>query len=1323
VQTQDTLWQAHQLMQQHRIRRLVVIDEGGWLAGLITQTSILHALDPLEMSATIQALQQVVTEQTVALCQTNAQLQGEVKERQEAEAALREACAALEAEVDRQIAEGEKLKRLLDAREKPNYQYQVGGSLSPTAPSYVSRQADEALYQALLRGEFCYVFTARQMGKSSLRVRTMQHLREVGVCCGVIDITAIGTQQVTPEQWYASVVGALASRFRLGVNVRSWWRERTHLSLAHRLSDFLETVLLEEIEQNIVICIDEIDSVLGLNFPSDDFFALIRACYNKRPENSAYYRLTFALFGVATPSDLIADKIRTPFNIGQAIELKGFEFAEAMPLLPGLTGVGSYPEAVLKEILFWSGGQPFLTQKLCQLAIRAFGKGSEGTRNEAAWVENIVRSRIIENWEAQDEPEHLRTIRDRLLRNEQRAARLLGLYQQILLSQSQNSPTGVAADDSPEQMELLLSGLVVKSNGILVVCNPIYAAVFNPDWVAKQLAKLRPYAAALTAWLKSDCRDESRLLHGQALKEALEWADSRSLSNLDYQFLAASQELDKQKVQQELEARRIREIERRLTQEKKTARLQRLFLAVVSAALAISTGLGITAIVQFRQARISEREAKISEIEALTSASEGFLDSNRRFDALLKAIKAKQKLRHLGAGDSETATQVESVLRQAVYGIYEYNRLSGHQAAVLRVDWSHDGEILATGSVDGMIKLWKNDGTLLTSFQGHDAIIRDVAFSPDDSVFVSASGDKTIKLWSREGKLLRTVKGHQAEVWGVAFSPDGSLIASASWDKTIKLWRRDGTLLQTIEGQQGLVNDVAFSPDGSLLASAHGNNRIVLWQRDGENGSYRFLKTLDGHEAGIWRVAFSPDGETLASASVDNTVKLWHRDGSLFRTLDGHTATIFNVKFSPDGETIASSSADKTVKLWTREGKERITLKGHQAAVWGIAFSPDGETIASAGAENAVKLWKTESEFLKSPQAHDAAVYGVAFSPDNKIIASADFGNAIELWQRNGTLLHTFQHDALVFDIDFSPVRVASSPELDELLLVSASSDNTLKLWSREGSLLHTLRGHRSGVTGVDISPDGQTILSSSADSTLKLWNRNGTLRQTFTGHKAQAWDVDFSPGGETIASASSDKTIKLWNRNGTLLKTLTGHNAPVWRVRFSPDGQTLVSGSSDTTVKLWRRDGTLLKTLKEHGAAVWGVDFSPNGSLFATGSIDETVKLWSGDGTLLTTLSGHSFGVRDVDFSPDGKTLASASDDNTVILWDVDRILNLDPLPYACNWVRDYLRTNAQVREKKRTLCDGVGTASPAHEKSPTQSRGGAKFERTTQVLGLRQD
>ncbi len=168
--------------------------------------------------------------------------------------------------------------------------------------------------------------------------------------------------------------------------------------------------------------------------------------------------------------------------------------------------------------------------------------------SEAEVIKQLVRSRIIENWESQDEPEHLRTIRDRILSDERRTSRLLGLYQQIL---QQGEMT---ADDSREQMELRLSGLVVKRVGNLKAYNRIYKLVFNLNWIAKELANLRPYSEAFTAWLASGCEDESRLLRGQAQQDALVWAANKSLSPQDYQFLAASQQLDKREAQKALEA-------------------------------------------------------------------------------------------------------------------------------------------------------------------------------------------------------------------------------------------------------------------------------------------------------------------------------------------------------------------------------------------------------------------------------------------------------------------------------------------------------------------------------------------------------------------------------------------------------------------------------------------------------------------------------------------------------------------------------------------------------------------------------------------------
>ena len=166
-------------------------------------------------------------------------------------------------------------------------------------------------------------------------------------------------------------------------------------------------------------------SLLGLSFSVNDFFALIRSCYNQRSINPEYRRLTFAFFGVATPNDLITDYQRTSFNIGRAIQLEGFKKYEAQSLLQGLIEKVDNPQTVLKEVLAWTNGQPFLTQKLCQLIDNT--STPIPANREKEWIANLVQTKIIENWESQDKPEHLRTIRDRLFKSQQ-SVQLLELY-------------------------------------------------------------------------------------------------------------------------------------------------------------------------------------------------------------------------------------------------------------------------------------------------------------------------------------------------------------------------------------------------------------------------------------------------------------------------------------------------------------------------------------------------------------------------------------------------------------------------------------------------------------------------------------------------------------------------------------------------------------------------------------------------------------------------------------------------------------------------------------------------------------------------------
>ncbi|MEH2423127.1 MAG: AAA-like domain-containing protein [Nostoc sp.] len=417
-------------------------------------------------------------------------------------------------------------------------QYIFSGSLPENASTYVTREADAQLYEGLKAGKFCYVLNSRQSGKSSLRVRTMQRLREDSVKCAAVDLSAGGIQNVPPEQWYADLIDTLIDSFGLDLDFGDWWSENQLNTLVTRFRKFLEEVLLVEVQENIVIFIDEIDSVLSLNFPTDDFFALIRACYNKRVDNPEYNRLTFCLLGVASPSNLIGDKQRTPFNIGQAISLKGFQLHEVKPLESGLSSKFSSPQAIMQKILQWTGGQPFLTQKLCQFLVEEYEQENPPS------VEQIVKSRIIESWESQDEPEHLRTIQARILRDEQRAGYLLELYQQVRLSEERSQ---VIADDTLEQSELQLSGLVVRQQGKLRIYNQIYYEIFDSSWIESQLKNLRPYSESFRFWVASGSTEDSWLMRGKALQEAEEWAKDKNLSYQDKQYLAASKEKEIQK--------------------------------------------------------------------------------------------------------------------------------------------------------------------------------------------------------------------------------------------------------------------------------------------------------------------------------------------------------------------------------------------------------------------------------------------------------------------------------------------------------------------------------------------------------------------------------------------------------------------------------------------------------------------------------------------------------------------------------------------------------------------------------------------------------
>ncbi len=826
-------------------------------------------------------------------------------------------------------------------------------------------------------------------------------------------------------------------------------------------------------------------------------------------------------------------------------------------------------------------------------------------------------------------------------------------------------------------------------------------------------------------WLQRD-KNEDLLLRGSEFVLAQNWFLSTRQENkqptatdLQQEYIATSQkiieaEAEAEKEQQaqilRLQKERTQEAETRLVEEKKYARRQKFFAGIATVGFMITTALGLAALHEYRK-------SKISQVNAMSLSSEALFASEKKLNALIEAIKAKRQLQKLAliAGKDPQA-KVSKALQQVTFTIKEQNRLSGHYGAVLGVAFSPDQQLIASGSTDNTIILWKNDGTLLKTLTGHEGSVNAVAFSPDSQLIASASVDNTIKLWKRDGTLIKTFEGRE-DFNRIAFSADGTTLALASQDQTIELWDWDGSqaiLQATLRGdnQNGSpFNSVAFSPDNQLIAAASDDKTIKIWHRDGT-----LLTTLKSHSNKVWDIAFSPDSQLLASASEDTTIKIWQRDGTLLTTLQGHRGAVRDVAFSPDGQRIASASQDKTLGLWQVDGTLLLTLKGHRDQVNTVDFSPDGKFIISGSADNSVRLWEPDNSLLTTLFGHRNLVKSVDFSPDGQFIVSGSEDNTVKLWQKNGKLLTTLEgHQDSVYEVAFSP---------DSQLIASASADQTIKLWQvdpqqKNVQLLQTLKGHQDSVYGVAFSSNSQLIASASADQTIKLWQvdpqqKNVQLLQTLKGHREEVNAVAFSPdglhpkgnklehGGQLIVSGSGDNTIKIWQRDGTLIKTLKGHKSTVFDLDISADGlpsnggQLIVSGSGDNTIKLWNiNNGKLLATLEGHLDSVLGVKFRPNSTMIASASVDKTIKLWQWDGkqaNLEKTLMGHSAAVQSIDFSPDGKTLASGSNDRTVILWNKHSILDAnDLLTHSCNWVENYLRYNQAVENSDRHLCDGI--------------------------------
>lgn len=556
-------------------------------------------------------------------------------------------------------------------------------------------------------------------------------------------------------------------------------------------------------------------------------------------------------------------------------------------------------------------------------------------------------------------------------------------------------------------------------------------------------------------------------------------------------------------------------------------------------------------------------------------------------------------------------------------GRFVLHRFRGLRRAVVALDDTADGRLIAASASDGAVRVWQTADGALRLVAGHPAPNPLLVFAMDGARLLTHAADGA-RIWDLDsgalvyeqkfagaasnrfdvsplghwvmtgsgsqllitdadsGMPLYGLEGHDAQPAGRDISEDDREIATGGGDGRVVIW--DALPAADFEFRHAVDSApwaeaarppgvaAVFDPTGRLIATGGGDGRLKLW----DAGSHRLIYSLAADPRSVNVLAFSPDARWLASGGEVSGVKIWDAaSGRLLRTFDCGGRRVLTLEFGGDGRTLAAALSGGSTRIWTLDGGAQLAAFARDEARAG-AYSPDGRYYV-LGVGGAVKLWDlTQARFVWSmPLPQDARtaadVSALRFSADGRRVLAADFGRqAVVLDARDGQVVQRLREASAsqIDDADFDRTGTRA---------VFADRNGLAFLWRLDDGAVRVLRGHAGVVLTASFSPDGNFVLTSGADGTVRVWDASdGQPLDVVAEHARQLPEVPFSaaafsPDGRWVLSGSIDGSIRLSRlrletRTPASLAAILGCRVP-WRLvgetlqPAAPDGATGCSG------------------------------------------------------------------------------------------------------------------------------------------------------------------